>query len=86
MQRAFGIGSFGVESRIPVAQFEASFAVSFDSAIPPLGIATRLIRCLRFVKTRLPTIGRIAMNDSTLGRFVDRRNRRTNLIRRPLWR
>ena len=39
---------------------------------------------MRFVKTRLPTIGRIAMNDSTLGRFVDRRNRRTNLIRRPL--
>jgi len=86
MQRAFGIGSFGGQIENSRGTIGSEFAGSFDSAIPPLRIATRLLRSLRFVKTRVPTIGRIAMNDSTLGRFVDRRNRRTNLIRRPLWR
>jgi len=44
------------------------------------GRYSALLRRERFVKTRLATIGRVAMNDPTLGRFVDRRNRRANLI------
>ena len=40
----------------------------------------------RFVKTRLAAIGRVAMNDPTLGRFVESRNRRANLIGGALWR
>jgi hypothetical protein len=38
------------------------------------------------VKTRLATIGRVAMNDPTLGRFVDGRNNFANLIGRAFWR
>ena len=34
----------------------------------------------RFVKTRLATIGRVAMNDAALRSLVDRRNCRPNLI------
>ena len=45
-----------------------------------------LFRCERSVKPRLATIGRVAVNDSTLGRFVDSRNRRANLIGAALWR
>src|SRR5215216_5971357 len=40
----------------------------------------------RFVQTRLATIGRVAMNDPTLGRLVGRGNRRANLIGGALWR
>jgi hypothetical protein len=40
----------------------------------------------RFVETRLATICGVAMNDPTLGRFVDSRNRRANLIGGGLWR
>jgi hypothetical protein len=32
------------------------------------------------------TIGCVTMNDPTLGRFVDSRNRRANLIGGALWR
>jgi hypothetical protein len=39
-----------------------------------------LFRRKRFVKPRLATIGRVAVNDSAFGRFVDSRNRRANLI------
>ena len=39
-----------------------------------------------FVQPRLATIGRVAMNDPTLGRLVDRGNRRANLIGAVLWR
>ena len=52
----------------------------------PLRMATRLFRRERFVKTRLATIGRVAMNDPALGRFVDSGNRRANLIGAALWR
>jgi hypothetical protein len=45
-----------------------------------------LFRRQRFVKTRLPTIGNVAMNDPTLGRLVDRGNRGANLIGAVLWR
>ena len=38
------------------------------------------------VQPRLATIGSVAMNDPTLGRFVDSRNRRVNLIGGALWR
>src|SRR5215471_3880196 len=44
-----------------------------------------LFRRKRFVKTRLATIGGVAMNDPVLGRFVDRGNRRANLIGATLW-
>jgi hypothetical protein len=47
---------------------------------------TRLLRRLRFVKARLATVRRIAMNDAALRRFVDRRNRRANLIGTERWR
>jgi hypothetical protein len=40
----------------------------------------RLIRRERFVKPRFTTIGCVAMNNSGLGRFIDSRNRRANLI------
>ena len=49
-------------------------------------MAVRLFRSERLVQPRLATIGRVAMNDPTLGRFVDRRNRRANLIGGALWR
>jgi len=39
-----------------------------------------------FVKTRLATISRVAMNHSALGRFVDSRDRRANLLGSALWR
>ena len=45
-----------------------------------------LFRRQRLVKTRLTTIGRVAVNDPTLGRLVDRGNRRANLIDGALWR
>jgi len=38
------------------------------------------------VQPRLATIGRIAMNDPTLGRFVDSRNGRANLMGGAFWR
>ena len=38
------------------------------------------------VQPRLTTISCVAMNDSTLGRFVDSRNRHANLIGGALWR
>ena len=47
---------------------------------------TRLFRRERLVQPRLATIGGVAMDDSTLGCFVDSRNRRANLIGRALWR
>ena len=40
----------------------------------------------RLVQPRLATIGGVAMNDAVLGRFVDSRNRRANLIGGALWR
>ena len=40
----------------------------------------------RLVQPRLATIGGVAMDDSTLGCFVDSRNRRANLIGGALWR
>lgn len=40
-----------------------------------------LFRRERFVKPCLATIGCVAMDDPALGRFVDRGNRRANLIR-----
>jgi hypothetical protein len=40
----------------------------------------------RLVQPRLATIGCVAMNDPTLRRFVDSRNRRANLIGGALWR
>ena len=40
----------------------------------------------RLVQPRLATIGGIAMNDPTFGRFVDSRNRRANLFGGALWR
>jgi hypothetical protein len=52
----------------------------------PLRIKPRLFdrgECL--VKTRLATIGGVAMNDAVLGRFVDSRNRGANLIGAALW-
>ena len=52
----------------------------------PLRMTARLFRRERFVQPRLATIGRVAMNDPTLGRFVDSRNRRANLIGGALWR
>ena len=39
-----------------------------------------LFRRKRFVKTRLATTGYVAMNDPTLGRLIDCRNRHANLI------
>ena len=40
----------------------------------------------RLVKMRLVAIGCVAMNNPTLGRLVDCRNRHANLIGRGLWR
>ena len=40
----------------------------------------------RLVQPRLATIGCVAMNDATLGRSVESRNRRANLIGAALWR
>jgi hypothetical protein len=40
----------------------------------------------RLVQSRLATISGVAMNDPILGRFVDSRNRRANLIGGALWR
>ena len=40
----------------------------------------------RSIETRLAPIGRVAMNYPALGRFVDRRDRRANLIDGALWR
>ena len=53
----------------------------------PLRMTARLFRpSERLVQPRLATIGRVAMNDPTLGRLVDRGNRRANLIGAALWR
>jgi len=47
----------------------------------PLGMTPCLFRRgERFVKTRLSTIGRVTMNNPTLGRFIDSRDRCANLI------
>ena len=51
----------------------------------------RMTACLfrrgkRLVQPRLATIGGVAMNDPTFGRFVDSRNRRANLFGGALWR
>ena len=54
--------------------------------VAPLRIKIRLFdRGESLVKTRLATIGGVAMNDPVLGRFVDSRNRRANLIGATLW-
>jgi hypothetical protein len=52
----------------------------------PLRVTAGLFRRERFVQPRLATIASVAMNDSALGRFVDSRNRRANLIGGTLWR
>ena len=49
-------------------------------------MTVRLFRSERLVQPRLATIGSVAMNDPTLSRFVDSRNRRANLIGGALWR
>lgn len=76
MQLAFGIRSVPAEStmglRKPLYQRK--------------GRRLSLFRRQSFVETRFATIGSVAMNDPTLGRFVDRRNRRVNLIGAALWR
>ena len=56
-----------------------------DSAVLRMtGSLLRPGECL--VQPRLATIGGVAMNDAILGRFVDSRNRRANLIGSALWR
>ena len=62
------------------------FAGSFDPPGRRAQDESSLFRRQRFVKTRLAAIGRVAMNDSTLGGLVDCRNRRVNLICGALWR
>jgi len=49
-------------------------------------MTARLFRRERLVQPGLATIGGVAMNDPILGRFVDSRNRRVNLIGGALWR
>src|SRR5262245_26219192 len=53
--------------------------------LPRLRDPLKMTPCLfrrgeRLVKTRLSTIGRVTMNNPTLGRFIDSRDRCANLI------
>jgi len=65
---------------------ESEFSRDLSTPLRSAQVAARLFRRYRFVKTRLATVGHIAMNDPTLGRLVDRGNRRANLIGAALWR
>jgi hypothetical protein len=58
--------------------------LSRDPSLPLRMTARLLRRGERPIQPGLPTIGRVAMNDPILGRFVDRRNGRANLIGRSL--
>ena len=76
-----------VEESRGMAQSELSRDPSTPLRSAPLRMTVRLFRpSERFVQPRLATIGRVAMNDPTLGCFVDSRNRRANLIDSALWR
>jgi hypothetical protein len=80
MQRAFAVvESLQTARGRPIAKTSAR-------RLAQRGGYRALFRRKRFVKTRLATIGRVAMNDPTLGRLVDRGNRRANLIGAALWR
>ena len=73
-----------------IDEIGGSTQVKFSGILPllarlrdPFRMTMRLFRrdeC--FIKTRLATIGRVAMNDPAFRRFVDSRNRRANLIGR----
>ena len=101
MQWAFGIHSFRAKStpqrspeivrgkaRLfnPMVALKVNFRGILRLRFAPLGMTGSLFRrSERFVKTRLSTIGRATMNNSTLGRFVDSGDGRTNLIGAALW-
>jgi hypothetical protein len=70
-----------------VAKFNVRFAEYFDfsRARDPLRI-TLLFSSEPFVKTCLPAIRRVPVNDPTFCRFVDSRNRRPKLFDCALWR
>ena len=70
----------------PVTRFRDNFRACFDSAFPTRRLAARLLHRQRFIKPRLAAIGGVAMNDPVFGRFVDRRNCRTELIGCAIWR
>jgi hypothetical protein len=84
MQRAFGIRSSRANSRDALRP-KLSFRDLFRLRFAPPQEATRLFHRQRLVKTRLATVGRIAMNNPTLRRFVDRRNCRANLVGVGRW-
>jgi hypothetical protein len=65
---------------------QSEFSRDLSTPLRSAQVATRLFRRWRLVKTRLATIGRVAMNDPALGRLVDCGNRRANLIGAALWR
>ena len=70
-----------------MAWLKANFRGILRLRFAVLRMTARLFRRdERFVQPRLATIGRVAVNDPTLSRFVDSRNRRANLIGGAFWR
>ena len=96
MQWVFGIHSFRAKSTLqrspeivrgeamlfnPMAALKVSFRGILRLRFVPLRMTASLFRRgERLVKTRLATIGRVAMNNPILGRFIDSTDRRANLI------
>ena len=80
MQRAFTVG-------ISAKRAECGGCKGVSRSLAQRGGYSALFRPgERLVQSRLATISGVAMNDPILGRSVDSRNRRVNLIGGALWR